>query len=193
MDPRVKTPRAELEEQFAVSETIYEEMIRATAAIHEIAVLREQMRSGSPAENEAKREGDQVKGLTAGTQGARKPAAPLGESLETDLAKIAGRAGGAEVRRGAAGAPTLASVRLQLARMENSIQNADVRPTAAQVEAHAIAAKPLPGLLAEWERIKKTELPAVNAERAKRHLAPLRIDAEGTNPVEDSIEIGDEE
>ncbi len=45
MDPRVKTPAADLEQQFKVSKAIYDDLLRATAAIHEITVLREQLKA----------------------------------------------------------------------------------------------------------------------------------------------------
>ena len=43
MDPRVKTPMADLEAQFRVSKTVYDDAMRATAALHEITVLRQQI------------------------------------------------------------------------------------------------------------------------------------------------------
>ncbi len=192
MDPRVKTPMAELEEQFRVSEAIYKDTMRATAAIHEIAVLQGQMK-GSAGESEGMKErGEALKGT--GAKGASRPAATLGESMETNLEKIAGRPDAGGSRGGPAGPPTLASVRLQMARMEHSIQSADVRPTAAQVEAYETAARPLAGLLEQWERMKKKDLKAVNAERGRQHLPPLRVDAGPPGRgVEDEIEMGDEE
>jgi len=85
-------------------------------------------------------------------------------------------------------------VRLQLARMEHSIQSADTRPTAAQVEAYQTAAKPLAGLLQQWEQIKKKDLKALNAERAVRHLPALRVDTDlFRQGMRDEIEMGDEE
>ena len=43
MDPRVKTSRFDLEQQFNLSRTLYEKMLEATKALHEITVLREQL------------------------------------------------------------------------------------------------------------------------------------------------------
>jgi hypothetical protein len=45
MDPRVKTPRADLEEQFTVGKSVYDDILRATAAMHEITVLRDQLKA----------------------------------------------------------------------------------------------------------------------------------------------------
>ena len=55
MDPRVKTPMPELEQQFTLAKQMYDDVMKATAAMHEISVLREQLkaRSGQPAVGQA--------------------------------------------------------------------------------------------------------------------------------------------
>ena len=45
MDPRVKTPMADLEQQFTVAKRMYDDVMKATAAMHEISVLREQLKA----------------------------------------------------------------------------------------------------------------------------------------------------
>src|SRR6202042_2116090 len=45
MDPRVKTPTTDLEQQFAVAKSVYDDIMRATAAMHEITVLRDQLKA----------------------------------------------------------------------------------------------------------------------------------------------------
>lgn len=176
MDPRIKTSVVELEQQFQVSKSAYDDLLKASEALHEIAVLREQMKAGAPASGKTPR-----------------PSAALGESFETNLEKLAGKLEPARTR-GAPGPPTLASVRLQIARVEHSIQSADVQPTAAQVEAYHTASQPLAGLLAQWETLKKTDLKALNLARSREHLALLRPDAKDfDNDLEDEIEMGDEE
>ena len=193
MDPRVKTPMPELEQQFKMAKAIYDDTMKATVAIHEITVLRDGMKPKAPA---ATAEGNEIKGATTGQQSTPKPPVTTGESLESNLDKIAGRSEGGRGggRGGPAGPPTLASVRVQLARIEHSIENADDQPTAAQVEAYETAAKPLPGLLEQWDTLKKTDLKALNAERAQEGLAELRLDTGVIDHgVEDQIELGDEE
>ncbi len=190
MDPRVKTSPADLQAQFALAKAVYDDTLRATVAIHEITVLREQL-AGQP----GARAGEQLKGTTHATQLTAKPPVTLGESFENDLDKIAGRVDGPHggARGGPAGPPTLSSVRLQLARMEHSVQNADFRPTAAQVEACKTVAEPLPGLLAQWDQLKKTQLQALNRQREEQHLPLLSLGtAQIDHDVEDQIELGDE-
>ena len=178
MDPRVKTTTAELEQQFQVSYSAYNDLLKASDALHQIAVLREQMKSNA---------------ATATAGKTPRPSATLGESFETNLEKLAGKLEPARTR-GAPGPPTLASVRLQIARVEHSIQSADVQPTAAQVEAYHTASQPLAALLAQWETLKKTDLKALNLARSREHLALLQPDAKDfDNDLEDEIEMGDEE
>ena len=195
MDPRIKTSFPELGQQFTAAKAIYDDTLKATAAIHEITVLREQLKR-QPAAASATREGEQLKGPTQATACTPKPPVTLGESLETNLDKIAGRIDGPRGgggRGGPAGPPTLASVRVQLARLEHSIQNADAQPTAAQMEAYGTVAQPLPGLLAQWEEIKATQLKALNDDRGRQHLPLLTLNTSGIDhDVEDQIELGDE-
>ena len=175
MDPRVKTPTTDLEQQFKVSKAIYDDLLRATSAIHEITVLREQLKAREK----------------------QAPVAGAGDSLEVKLDKIAGserggRGGGG--RGGPMGPPNLGSVRTQLARVEHQIQNADQAPTAAQEEAYGVVSKPLGDLLQQWEQLKQTDLKALNASLEHDHLPLLRLDTSKIDhDVEDQIEMGDDE
>ncbi len=172
MDPRVKTSPADLEQQFAVSKTMYDQMLHATQAIHEATVLRDQFKS----------------------ENSKVPAAAAAE-LESKIEKIVGRErgeGGGGRRGGPAGPPTLDSIRTQLARLEHSIQNADAAPTAAQVQACDETAKPLAALLQQWEAVKSTDLKAINEQLRQQNLPQLSLDTHVIDhDVEDQIEFGD--
>jgi hypothetical protein len=175
MDPRVKTPVAELEEQFTVSKAIYDDALRATAALHEITVLREQLSSKS----------------------AQPPVASAGDSLESKLTKIAGGRGeggrGGGGRGGPAGPPNLTTLRLQLARMEHTVQSADMAPTTAQVEAYEGLKKPLADLIEQWNTLKASDVKALNDSLRKLGLPLLSLDTRIIDhAVEDQIELGDE-
>jgi photosystem II stability/assembly factor-like uncharacterized protein len=172
MDPRVKTSRADLEQQFNVSHTMYEQMLQATKALHEITVLRDQLDSPSSKVSHAD-----------------------AEELEEKFNKIAGADEDEDRPRfGPPGPPTLDSVRTQLARLEHSIQNADAAPTASQTDAAQEIAKPLPALLEEWNHVKATDLKAINQQLLKRNLPLLSIDTRIIDhSVEDQIEYGDDD
>jgi hypothetical protein len=170
MDPRVKTSTADLEAQFKISKRIYDDALKATAALHEITMLREQLK-------------------TKATKDAETTA---GEGLDKKLEALVGHPG---FRRGGpAGPPTITAVRMQLARVEHSIQNADVAPTTAQVEAYETLSKPLASLLEQWNTLKTTDLKNMNALLQRDHLPTLRLDTNRIDhDVEDQIELGDVE
>jgi photosystem II stability/assembly factor-like uncharacterized protein len=172
MDPRVKTPTDDLEAQFAASKGIYDDMLKATEAIHEITVLREQMKAG----------------------GAHTPE-DRADTLKAKLNEIAGPESRGEGGRrgGPSGPPNLGGIRTTLARLEHSIQNADAAPTTAQIEAVQQTSAPLAGLLDRWQTIKATDLKALNQMLRARNLPQLSLNTDRIDhDVEDQIEVGDE-
>jgi hypothetical protein len=173
MDPRVKTPTADLEQQFKLAKSIYDDLLHTTSAMHEISVLREQLEARSK----------------------QPPVAGAGPSINSKLDAIAGpEHGGGGFGRGPAGPPTLASVRGMLARIEHSIESADEAPTAAQFEAYQIAVKPLSGLIDQWRQLKETDLKSLNEELKRQHLALLNLDtSKFDQDMEDELEMGDED
>jgi hypothetical protein len=172
MDTRVKTSHADLEQQFNLSHTLYDQMLQASKALHEITVLRSQLDGPN----------------------AKLPH-EAAEELEAKLNKIAGSENEGGGRRfGAAGPATLDSIRSQLARLEHSIQNADAAPTTSQTAGAAEIVKPLPPLLDQWDQLKATDLKAINEQLSKRNLPLLSIDTRTIDhDVEDQIEYGDED
>jgi hypothetical protein len=173
MDPRVKTPPIELEQQFTLAKSIYDELIHATNALQEIKVLREQLKA----------------------RASQPPIASAEPSIESRLDAIAGSEGGMRgFGRGPAPPPSLGFLRAQLARLEHSIESADTAPTAAQVEACQTSIKSLLGLIEQWQQLKKTDLKALNEQLERQHLAVIDVDSsnDGRNQ-KDQVEIGDEE
>jgi photosystem II stability/assembly factor-like uncharacterized protein len=181
MDPRVKTPKADLDAQFALSKTMYDDMMKATKALHEIAVLRDQMKAGTV-----------------------KVPATEGDALEAKLEAIGGReageggrgggGGGGRGGGGAAAPATLGSVRTALARFEHTVQEADQAPTTAQVEAVQTTEAPLADLLQKWEQVKATDVKAINENLRRQNLPMLSLDTfRIDHDVEDQIEYGDDE
>jgi hypothetical protein len=174
MDPRVKTSVPDLESQFAISKAMYDDALRATTALHEISVLRDQLKF-KPA----------------------PPVADAADSLEAKLTKIAGRAesgrGGGGGRGSPAGPPNLTSLRLQLARFEHTVQNADEAPTTAQIESYDGMHKPLNDLIDQWTALKASDVKALNDALRMNGLPLLSLDTHIIDhDVEDQIELGDE-
>ena len=173
MDPRVKTSQADLQAQFDAAKGMYDDMLKATAVLHEGTVLREQMKS----------------------RGNQKPVQNADAEMQSKLDRILGvegRRGGG--RGGPAGPATLLSLRLTLSRLEHQIENADEAPTAAQIEAYRITAAEMPALIQQWEEFKKTDVKALNDTLQREHLAALELNTyKIDHDVEDQIEMGDDE
>ena len=173
MDPRVKAPRADLELQFTLAKSIYDELIHATDALREIKVLREQLKARS----------------------SQAPVAGAEPSIESKLNAIAGPEGGMRgFGRGPTPPPSLGFLRAQLARLEHSIESADAAPTAAQDEACQTSIKSLRGLIEQWQQLKKTDLKVLNEQLERQHLAVIDLGSSSNgHGSKDQVEIGDEE
>jgi hypothetical protein len=172
MDPRVKTPLADLQAQFDVSKAMYDNLLKMTSTLHEITVLREQMKARS---NQA-------------------PVAEADKAIEAKLDAIAGSETRERGRGPATGPTNLTSLRSQIARLEHSIQNADTAPTTAQVEAAKSLEQPIDGLIQQWEQLRATDLKSLNEQLLKSHLSALEIDTfKIDHDVEDQIQVGDED
>jgi hypothetical protein len=175
MDPRVKTSMADLQAQFDASKAMYDDMMRATKAIHEATVLRDQMNSGTSK-------------VPSGAAGA------LESKLEQIIGRERGEGGPGGRRGGAPGPATIGSVRTTLARMEHTVQSADEAPTTAQVEAWKTAEKPLDDLLKQWEAVKQTDVKAINEQLMKLNLPQLSLDTRKIDhDVEDQLDADDDD
>ena len=170
VEHRVIELEAGLEEQFRLSRAIYEDELRTSQALHAIAALREQMQAKS----------------------GKATLGSAGEGLEIKLHRIAGEPG--EGGHGSADAPpTLASVRLQLARLEVGLQSADAAPTTAQAEAYASLQRPVADLMRQWDALQAGELKTLNERRRTAGLALLSLDTKKIEQtVSDQIDTADE-
>ena len=173
MDPRVKTPPNELQAQFDLSKALYDDLLKASAALHEISVLRDQLK----------------------TRAGQAPIAAADQTLQAKLDAIAGaehaEPGGRN--QGPARPANLATARLQVMRLEHEIQAADRAPTSAQEVAAQGVMQPVQALLGEWDRLKATDLKALNERLQELHLGTLALNTfRLDHGVEDQIQTGDE-
>jgi hypothetical protein len=173
MDPRVKTSFTDLQAQFDVSKSMYDDLLKMTSTLHDIAVLREQMKARS----------------------GQAPIAEADKSIEAKLDAIAGSQTRQRGGRGAGPSPAnLTSLRTQIARLEHSVQNADMAPTTAQLDAAKSLLQPVDGLIQQWNQLKATDLKSLNQQLLKSHLTALQIDtARIDRDLQDQIQVGDED
>ena len=168
----MKTPRLTSQQQFTLSKTMYDELLQATKALHEITVLRDQLEA-RPA------------------QGLPRPPKDSKPNSTRSPAPRDGEGGGR--RFGPAGPPTL-GLRPHPARAPRALHPERRRRTHHQPDrSRADTAKPLPALLEQWNQVKATDLKAINSNSQPEHLAALSIDTRIIDHnVEDQIEVGDE-
>jgi hypothetical protein len=144
-----------------------------TSTLHEITVLRGQMKARS---NQA-------------------PIADADKAIEAKLDAIAGSETRTRGGRGAGPGPTnLTSVRSQIARLEHSVQSADVAPTTPQLDAAKSLMEPVDGLIQQWNQLKATDLKSLNEQLLKSHFDALQINTfQIDHNVEDQIQVGDQD
>jgi photosystem II stability/assembly factor-like uncharacterized protein len=161
-DPRVKTPALSLQQVYALTKSLYYGAVDARVAATRIGAARQQlakMQASGPAASAAARFMEKASALE-GTP----PAVGGGR----------GRGGGAPVSAGPA--DTLWAVSSSLAALMNSMQAADVAPTANTLNAITAAHQNAARVMARWQTLRTIDLPAVNAQLKAAGLEPIALD-----------------
>ena len=159
MDPRVHAP---LDQQFALSKGLYDDIRHGSAAIGQIRKLREDV--------------DKAKENSAAA-GAKDSLDAISKKLVELQGAEAGGFGGGGGRGGApAGPDTLASVNGSLAQLMQTLQGADVVPTTQVVKAVAEKRAVMSKLMARWRAVQTADLVALNTQLSKAGLPTLAVD-----------------
>ena len=158
-DPRVKTPAIVMQRIYTLTRAAYRGAVDAQAAVQEAQALREQIaRAKSSASGEA------AAALEA-----------FDRKIEAILATTASgqRGRGSQAGRGGAGAGadggaavTLTDAGAALRTVMNTLDGADVQPTALQVATVETALGNARAAMARWHAAKTTELGALNTRIA---------------------------
>jgi hypothetical protein len=151
MDPRVKTPVAELQQQFDLSQQVYQDLLTLQPINDQVEKLRAQIkaqRAKSPAEAAKLDAFSQKLDAFAGAEGRR--------------------------RRGTQQAPTLSSVRGSLFEMFSVLQDADVAPTPQAAQAVPVLTQSTQTLVKQWEELQKTELPQLKSQLRIKELPQVQ-------------------
>ena len=156
MDPRVRTPAADLQQQFQLSKQLYDSAWKLSLAINQATALRAQLK------DRKQRAGEVIAGAAI-------------EAFAKQLDVVAGEGGG---RRGRGGPQTdsLASVRGSLLTLMGILQDADVAPTAQSVAAIAEIEKKVPVALGAWDSFQKQDLAAFNQQLRSANIEEVKID-----------------
>jgi hypothetical protein len=158
LDPRVKTPAAGLEQQFALSLQAYQGMQQSFDAMEQIKKLRDQIKDRR----------------THATQGALVDALA---ALDQKAAALAGEGRGDQ----GPGAPTgsdsrdgnLTRSNTNLTSMLELLQSADATPTTQAVAASEELQRSLTNLLTRWNEIKSKDVNSINELLRQANLPPL--------------------
>ena len=156
MDPRVKTPESGLAQQFALSQELYGQLTTLAPAVEQAIDARKQLKIIRQK-------------LSEGTLAAAV------DQMDQKLQALVGGGG----RRPGAGteAPTLAGMRTRYLALFNVFQEADVAPSTQAAGAVKDIEQQLPPLMARWETIKSTDIPALNAELKRSKMPEIKIEA----------------
>ncbi len=152
MDPRVKTPAAELQRQFDVSQGLAGAIRRDHEALQ------------------------QLRGVRARLKAVRERAGGLAgevDALDKALAGVEGTAGGF-FGGGAAGGPdTLARLIGQLQQLYELVQDVDAAPTSQALAAVEERRKALSGLLSRWQALQQGDVASLDAKLKQAGLPGL--------------------
>jgi len=156
MDPRVKTPMPGLEQQFALSQQVYEDLQKLQPINDQVEQLRAQIKaqrakSPSPADTAKLDAFSQKLDAFTGAEGRRRRGIPLSS--------------------------TLSSVRGSLLEVFSVLQSADVAPTPQATQAVTTLSQSTQALLKQWEEIQKTELPQLKSQLGIAALPHVTQDA----------------
>ena len=155
MDPRVKTSIADLRQQFALSQQVYNDLGKVAPAFEQVDSARKQLE-------------ELKKKASSGDLSSAVDA--LSQKLQA--------VGGSTSRRPGAGTepPSLANVRTKLVGLFAVLQDADAAPTAQTTSSVAELEQMIPGLLQQWEAVKSTDLPKLNGQLRQAEREEVKVE-----------------
>jgi hypothetical protein len=169
-DPRVKTPALVMQQVYTNTKAVYDAAVEVQAAGTQVASLRTQIAALKPQASGATATGlSSFDERLAALQAAPGGAEPGGRGR-------GGRGGEAPGGRGG-GAPATPSlpVLAALTGVMNSLQGADVQPTANQLTAIAAARNEAASVLSRWTKLRTTSLATLNATLKSAGLPVLEV------------------
>jgi hypothetical protein len=171
-DPRVKTSALVMQDIYAATKAMYFGAADAQEAARQAQGLRDQVATLLPQAKDATKQAledfdkkvQSIEGAGAGEGGGGRGGR-------------GGRGGGRGAAPAAADAASasLSTIAGTLSGLMNSLQAADVRPTANQMAAITTARTTATATMARWTALKTVDLPALNAKLKAAGLAPVTV------------------
>ncbi|HZV03598.1 MAG TPA: hypothetical protein VE999_00780, partial [Gemmataceae bacterium] len=164
MDPRVKTPAADLEKQFLISMQCYEGVRQIRTTLAQTRQLRDRLkaareRAGGGDIREALNALDRKVAALEGTFSPRgRPGLMRSEDTRPTLAKLSG----------------------DLSAVMSLVQGADRTPTTQAMAAADGSSKALSELLTRWSNLKTEELKSINEKLRQANLPAINLEAESS-------------
>jgi hypothetical protein len=169
-DPRVKTPASAMQQVYSLTHALYYGAVDARQAAASLGDIRKQIADLKP----------QAKGPVAAALTAFDEKAEALEGTAPQMGGGRGRGGGGGGRgRGggqAGAAESLWAVSASLGGLMNSMQAADVPPTANTMNAVTAARQSAERVMKQWSTLKNADLAALNAQLKAAGLPQIRID-----------------
>ncbi|HMD97505.1 MAG TPA: hypothetical protein VKM93_09290 [Terriglobia bacterium] len=162
MDPRVKTPQADLMKQFDMARQIGAAQAQVGAAFRSANHLHEQLQSLRSKASDQKALADEIDALdrkAIGLAGGTSAPSPFDEAVPSASASV-----------------TLRSLTSALSDVERAVQSADVAPTGDAVTAFQHDQQAMQKALALWNEIKDEDVPKLNASLKQANLQPVSVE-----------------
>ena len=175
MDPRVKTPLADLALQFKMARQINMAQAQVSAAF-----------------GEANRLHGQLQALNSNLAKARGQKALAGEveALDKKTIAIAGGTSGPSFSETEPSPTTsLRSLTVSLGQVERAVGSADVAPTADAVTAFQRDQQAVQEALAGWNKIKSQDVPHLNSTLKQAGLLPISLEEERKSRAELAVSL----
>lgn len=153
MDPRVSTSFSELSAQFELEMSLSQALDKNFAALKQVRLLRSQLKD--------------LEKRSAGNSGLA--------SLMAPIKSLAAKAGTMEAGSVRSRSSNMASLNDRLATLLAAVEHADAAPTAQEMASARDLAAELSEQLAAWDRLKDTEVAALNGDLDKIHVDRIKF------------------
>jgi photosystem II stability/assembly factor-like uncharacterized protein len=155
IDPRIQTSEADLRKQFEMEAGIVEGMSESFEALQQVRTLRPQ--------------------LTDRTGKATGPLADSLKALDKQAAQLEGASQGAFFGVPPSGKPpeNLSTLNQHFGQLLNVVDSADAAPTTQASAVYLQLEDALGSLLAQWKKLRDSDVPVLNASLKKAHMEEL--------------------